>query len=97
MSSAGASVKLVMRSAAFGSVGDGGVVEFSCDGFGSGVGNVGIVGSPLHEVAGEADLVFVEKPATPEMLQSSFSAPIFFGIAVGTGWWVVVVGFWLSG
>ena len=77
-----------------GSGGDGGAAEFGCDGVGSGDGNGGIAGSPLY-VAGIAE-VSVEKPTTPELLKVSFAAPVFFGTAVGTSWWVVVVDFWLS-
>ena len=79
-----------------GSGADGGAAEFCCDGFGSGVGNVGIAGSPL-QAAGKADDGPTDKASTPKRLQVSPWSSEFFGSGVGTFLWVVVVGFWLSG
>ena len=78
-----------------GSGGDGGAAEFGCDGFGSGDGNCGMAGSPLH-VAGTAADVSLCTPSIPKVLQVSPRSLEFFGSDVGTFLWVVVVGIWLS-
>ena len=95
LNNAGASGKLANWSAAFGSGVDVGAAEFIEAEFSSGDGNGGIAGSAL-DVAGIAGSGLHKCASTPKLLQSSFAAPVFFGIAVGTGWWVVAVGFWLS-